>query len=1309
MVCTGNYGVYTPTEHRTPLLGPRDLRCQPQRPAQSRAARNHAFHRSRRCSSSDESLNDETHRSDRLLDEPFRARIPRTETVPSILMKHTEYVIEIEECFHCSYVSRRFSDFVKLHNELRRVGICNLPELPPKKMLRKMDPEFVERRRQLLETYLQRLIGEEDVKNEDALWEFIRADEATIWVSRFLSRVRSGTHHAHNTLEELIGKVYRVASQPGGDERLKNRRSIDALLKVHSVPNFRVHTYACLTLKTLLFSEAARNYMIEKGALSSVFSMLQNGYPTGKCEAETPISVFLDSARYFSFSLIDLTPSAFLSYLLNNDGLLNLRNMLTTSFSSHLHSFIALIIWMSMGVPQIAMEFSDPDSLGMEMLFSLYHSPNANAKFSCGLMIAYMLSTGMFKSEWGERAACTLESLPLEIQKLQPAFTTEGSRSGHGAERKLRSSDAAGEVLEGSLATADSNPRPYSQSRSHHDTNYSEIRANPKGRVAKTAQSEEGWEDLESGAGILKARNVCDEMPRWHRELDYHFIHVMLTHTDVHNRLMMMLSSHNENNVRYPQVTFYTCWALSVLIVQKDMKDSSRMREMSSNDSFSSRLASNNLVSAGKRLSSRMYSGARKPIKSIPLTPDARNRTPDVPSSNSSIVGASVSDSSIGNDGMEQLKYFNIKAPRNSISNDSSMSRSALTGAIAITPRTHVRDIGHGLSCYTHANLEVNSQTSFLMSKCPSDLNVATSFIGLRESFRNLVESGVRDSIQMLASLILLHMGWPEREGEKTVETVSPRNGSARGGSNRRRSAMEPPKFTMEDEAYGERLQLVRVLLQENICHTEEEREILKDENEQLGLKEVEVSQRRNPLPAEREHVDSFLANLQNYQLTCEDLFEWVQTSRIFLTQLQQRADSHVMNRTAIQGHMSNCQAAVEQLRAQSAAVEEAYAQLLAREGEMQELKQAAHIQLEELMEGNGASRRSMDTLKAAKKKAAMSRSSWMEVEKRITSAPENRRKLSERALELERILSELRRKVEGPSLEVMSFPSPHGLVDELLGELASISQMVAHKSPNCRFAGNQLVEVGNKAPLACKHEVQLVLGGHLTEASNTVDVLSAVKKVREILVTEKERSLKQTEHEACSGIKKEIEQRTAQLDQFRHVIERESDSTTLVQRSEDFQIQVREDDAEVERLTAENAQREAQWKQLEQEFEATKALIRNKDSLFFLAQAHCVELIAASNATRDELASTISAEEEKLKALLCDGQKLREEAGRFAMNRGELDRRLASEKRARLALRTDAQGLAGLLLQLQNQLDKIDYLCVRHPSPDPPVGEISL
>eukprot|EP00742_Colponemidia_sp_Colp-10_P001962 GILJ01002095.1.p1 GENE.GILJ01002095.1~~GILJ01002095.1.p1 ORF type:complete len:258 (+),score=47.10 GILJ01002095.1:48-776(+) len=111
---------------------------------------------------------------------PINVRIP-SYFISRDGRKHIEFVLDVEakkpptsKLLQHWTVHRRYNQFVKLHEKLKkRFPRVTLPELPPKKVVRSMDPNYLENKKKLLEVYLQTLVALQDVSTCEDFTEFL--------------------------------------------------------------------------------------------------------------------------------------------------------------------------------------------------------------------------------------------------------------------------------------------------------------------------------------------------------------------------------------------------------------------------------------------------------------------------------------------------------------------------------------------------------------------------------------------------------------------------------------------------------------------------------------------------------------------------------------------------------------------------------------------------------------------------------------------------------------------------------------------------------------------------------------------------------------------------------------------------------------------------------------------------------------------------------------------------------------------------------------------------------------------------------
>ena len=102
-----------------------------------------------------------------------KALIVRTETRGPKSAMYTMYVIHVKTAFHVRGVSRRFSDFSRLDSKLRG-QFPGAPELArSNRILGTLSPGFVQERRQHLQEYLDKLLGDHQLAHSDTVRQFL--------------------------------------------------------------------------------------------------------------------------------------------------------------------------------------------------------------------------------------------------------------------------------------------------------------------------------------------------------------------------------------------------------------------------------------------------------------------------------------------------------------------------------------------------------------------------------------------------------------------------------------------------------------------------------------------------------------------------------------------------------------------------------------------------------------------------------------------------------------------------------------------------------------------------------------------------------------------------------------------------------------------------------------------------------------------------------------------------------------------------------------------------------------------------------
>eukprot|EP00913_Durusdinium_trenchii_P033919 g31750.t1 len=322
---------------------------------------------------------------------PLLIKIPRAEMHGSTVgFRHTEYIIEVDDCGKVYTRSRRYTMFAWLHAELRhRELACALPELPPKKVLGNRESAFVERRKQMLEDqrddphasrrprreqhvggwwhsfilgaslegvicssfpstwqdYLKALLMLPAVIQDGMIWAFLDADEATAVGEVF--RLCDAT-----VLEELSQAARAEAAEPVvmGQQmqvRLKNRSKL------------------CYILFQVICYDRARHKLVQSDVELGAGADQHNSFWATKCVK----------------SLIQETNGEALLFFCQQEGAVNSLRALATAQVEALHSVCAWVLWFGLRCPGVVTALAGAGGTrGLFLLGDLLKSPELCAR-----------------------------------------------------------------------------------------------------------------------------------------------------------------------------------------------------------------------------------------------------------------------------------------------------------------------------------------------------------------------------------------------------------------------------------------------------------------------------------------------------------------------------------------------------------------------------------------------------------------------------------------------------------------------------------------------------------------------------------------------------------------------------------------------------------------------------------------------------------------------------------------------------------------------------------------------------------------
>lgn len=370
---------------------------------------------------------------------PLQVSIPSVEVTRNVLrVRHTAYCIQLDDCGRLYARLRRYKNFLWLHGELQRRDLsCTLPVLPAKKVIRNLEPAFVERRRQGLENYLRALIRLPQVIQDDSLWSFLDADLATAFVPKFLCRPSdaAGT-------EKCLVQLERVVAKESNLFRLCNDAVLQSLIafaegEAHEVVStvspqgqtekalyvkLNCRLRYCTVLQSLIAHESARNGLMDGGIFSALISLLCKVSDDSKAscandsasdEAHRSVTVSVVGCLQ---KLLEATHGvAMFHFCQQDDGFAALKRLAAPDAVS-LHEVAASLVWRGLQNEEVVSVFAGNGARGFPLLGRLLQSEDLQARVLAGLCIACTVRhEGALDDLQREEALLALEALPTDL------------------------------------------------------------------------------------------------------------------------------------------------------------------------------------------------------------------------------------------------------------------------------------------------------------------------------------------------------------------------------------------------------------------------------------------------------------------------------------------------------------------------------------------------------------------------------------------------------------------------------------------------------------------------------------------------------------------------------------------------------------------------------------------------------------------------------------------------------------------------------------------------------------------------------
>eukprot|EP00930_Biecheleria_cincta_P034018 TRINITY_DN23547_c0_g1_i1.p1 TRINITY_DN23547_c0_g1~~TRINITY_DN23547_c0_g1_i1.p1 ORF type:complete len:1180 (-),score=245.15 TRINITY_DN23547_c0_g1_i1:160-3699(-) len=379
---------------------------------------------------------------------PLIVKIPRAECSRGTFgMRHTEYIIEVDDCGRVYSRSRRFQMFVWLHTELsRRELACQLPMLPPKRAFNKMDQAFVQDRRRQLEGYLLALLRLPAVVQDGMIWAFLDADEATAVVPRFLCR--PVTHAAADkclvqlkrAVADKQDQIFRLCSPVVLEEIAKfalaeSRESavnVQPQLPAPESLQVRLHNRVrlCGVVLRLIHHEKARSNLVTYGVLRAMLELLWR--VTDDEVLAAPTQQYPNNNLYRSAcmavtdclkTLIKESRGDALLHFCQQEDALSALKKLATAEETDLHCMAAWILWHGLQNSEVVAALAAPSSKGLSLFGKLLTSKDATARVLAGLCICTIVRhEGALDDDSREHCLRGLIPIPSDLDAAEQDY-----------------------------------------------------------------------------------------------------------------------------------------------------------------------------------------------------------------------------------------------------------------------------------------------------------------------------------------------------------------------------------------------------------------------------------------------------------------------------------------------------------------------------------------------------------------------------------------------------------------------------------------------------------------------------------------------------------------------------------------------------------------------------------------------------------------------------------------------------------------------------------------------------------------------
>lgn len=398
---------------------------------------------------------------------PLTLSVPRADAARGLLgLRHTAYLVQIDDCGRIYECHRRYTNFLWLHRELKQREVtAALPELPPKRAVGSLEAAFIEQRRRLLEAYLRALLRLPQVVLDDTLWAFLDADVATTAVPRFLCRptTPAGSFDCLTQLTTVAGQeasAFRLCSQAVLKELVRFAQAEAAESAVQTGPaptqpslqaRLGSRLRLCSITQALARQERARQGLVEAGMFGALLALLwrttldsqaaASGSAAAAADVDSHEAASSGVKHCLNLLLEGSQGMALLDFCQQDSGLRELQRLAAAQTSS-LHITVANLLWYGFQSSCVVAALAGA-KMGLPLVGKLLTSPELAARAMASLCVCCLVrQEGVLDGDAEQHCLEALAPLPQQLEEAEAAAVARAAASVSAAAVDCSSSQA---------------------------------------------------------------------------------------------------------------------------------------------------------------------------------------------------------------------------------------------------------------------------------------------------------------------------------------------------------------------------------------------------------------------------------------------------------------------------------------------------------------------------------------------------------------------------------------------------------------------------------------------------------------------------------------------------------------------------------------------------------------------------------------------------------------------------------------------------------------------------------------------------